>query len=300
MNYKLNYPELRLVIGMKIPRVFCKFYCKMNPRPLFFFFKLNLEKYHAKRSNAQTLKRSNAQTLKRSNAQTLKNSVKNFVKLSSLFLLLNQSAYAVEIIGNLTGTYIISTSLSDTFNKAVSFQMGAAAHTLDNVKIVLTAAVGGGTEASAQTTVQLRSHDGTNTPTTTVIATLNPNPLTGTAYGTTPAPVTFTPASTITLQASTKYWVVARGISTNFLRWSRTNLGVAPTNGAGTYLAHVFTSDGGTNWGAPDTLYNAIQINGTAVSSGIVNAPIDLHFSKQVESYSTEIEVKYRVIPIKR
>jgi len=31
---------------------------------------------------------------------------------------------------------------------------------------------------------------------------------------------------------------------------------------------------------------------GAATGTGVINAPIDLHFSKQVESYSTEIELK--------
>ena len=167
--------------------------------------------------------------------------------------------------------------------------MGASAHTLDNVKIVLTA--GTGTETSAQTTVELRSHDGTNTPTTTVLATLTPT-LTGTTYGSTPTETTFTPASTITLQAYTKYWIVARGIATNYLSWNKTNPSAAPTDGAGTYLAHVFSIDGGSIWGAPDTSYNAIQINGTPAVNTPTNAPIDLNMNKPVETFATEIELK--------
>ncbi|MEY3220175.1 MAG: hypothetical protein RIT27_1532, partial [Pseudomonadota bacterium] len=243
-----------------------------------------------KSSNPQILKSSNPQILKSSNPQILKsskNSVKTFARLSSALLLLSQSVYAAEIIGNITGSYITTTSLSNSANKAVSFQMGASDHTLDNVKIVLTA--GTGTEADAQTFVELRSHDGTNTPTTNVIATLAPNPLTHTAYGATPTEATFTPASTITLQANTKYWVVARGIATNFLSWQVPS--APPTDGAGTYLAYALSADGGATWNS-STYYNAIQINGTAVSSGAVSAPIDLAVEKQPTTFATEIELK--------
>ncbi len=211
--------------------------------------------------------------------------------MSSAFLLLSQSVYATEIIGNLTGSYnAAGTMIDNLYNKAVSFQMGAAAHTLDNVKIVLAAQ--GGTEASAQTFVELRGHDGTNTPTTTVIATLNPNPLTNTAYGTTPTVATFTPASTITLQANTKYWVVARGIAVNFLIWNMNSSSAVPINGAGTYLVYAISYNSGTSWSSSSS-YNAIQINGTPSSGSTpVNAPIDLHFSKQAETTPTEIELK--------
>jgi len=244
-------------------------------------------------SNLQIFKSSNPQILKSSNPQILKSSkssVKTFVKLSSIFLLLNHTAYAAEIIGNLTVTYAATTSLLSSRIKAVSFQMGAQAFTLDNVKIVLKENTG--TETSAQTVVELRSHDGTNTPISTTIATLNPNPLTNTAYGITPTVATFTPASTITLAANTKYWVIVRSLSTTgYLNWVAPSSNSAPGNVAGTYLSYSFSNDSGSSWGS-STSYNAIQINGTAVSNGIVNAPIDLHFSKQVESYSTEIELK--------
>jgi len=229
---------------------------------------------------------------KSSNPQILKNSVKIFAYLSSAFLLLSQSAYAVEIIGNITGIYSTSAIavLSSVDHKAVSFQMGAQAHTLDNVKIALRS--GAGTEASAQTFVELRSHDGTSTPTSTVIATLNPNPLTGTTYGTTPAPVTFTPASTITLQANTKYWIVARGgSSTDKLYWGVNSAASAPTNGAGTYLSYDMTNNGGTSWGIVGWSC-AIQINGTVVVGGTVSAPIFSLNHKPVETFATEIELK--------
>ncbi len=221
--------------------------------------------------------------------------------MSSLFLLLNQSAYAVEIIGNLTGTYSTSmiADLTDVKRRAVKFQMGTQAHTLDNVKIVLFNSPSGSTEYNAETFVELHADSGTPaTPDSAVIATLNPNSLTHTNYVSTPTEVTFTPASTITLQANTIYWIVVRGGSpTNYLLWSTNNgnAGLVPTNGAngaGTYLDYGDTADGGISWTSP-IFKCAIQINGTAVSSGgIVNAPIDLNFSKQVESYSTEIEVK--------
>jgi len=240
-------------------------------------------------------KSSNPQILKSSNPQILKNSVKNLVKLSSAFLLLSQSVYAVEIIGNITGTYDSGgmVPLSDVNHKAVSFQMGAQAHTLDNVKIALSSGVG--TEASAQTFVELRSHDGTSTPTSTVIATLNPNPLTATAYGATPtAPTvtTFTPAIPITLQASTKYWIVARGgSSANFLYGRINGSGSAPANGAGTYLSYNRTIDGGISWS--NAGWNlAVQINGTVVVGGTVSAPIFSLNHKPVETFATEIELK--------
>jgi len=233
----------------------------------------------------------NPQILKSSNPQILKNSVKNLVKLSSAFLLLSQSVYAVEIIGNITGTYDSGgmVPLSDVNHKAVSFQMGAQAHTLDNVKIALSSGVG--TEASAQTFVELRSHDGTSTPTSTVIATLNPNPLTGTTHGATPVAVTFTPASTITLQANTKYWIVARGIATNYLYGRINATNSVPSNGAGTYLSYNRSIDGGTSWS--DTGFKlAIQLNGTVVVVGTVSAPIFSLNHKPVETFATEIELK--------
>jgi len=231
------------------------------------------------------------QILKSSNPQILKNSVKIFAYLSSAFLLLSQSAYAVEIIGNITGIYSTSAIavLSSVDHKAVSFQMGAQAHTLDNVKIALRN--GAGTEASAQTFVELRSHDGTPTPTSTVIATLNPNPLTNTAYGTTPTVTTFTPASPITLQANIKYWIVARGIATNYLHGGVDNSGSAPANGAGTYLSYRLTNNGGTSWSNIGWDL-AIQINGTVVVVGTVSAPIFSLNHKPVETFATEIELK--------
>ncbi len=242
----------------------------------------------------QTLKRSNAQTLKRSNAQTLKNSVKNLVKLSSAFLLLSQSVYAVEIIGNITGTYDTGgiVPLGSVDYKAVSFQMGVQAHTLDNVNIALSS--GGGTQTSAQTFVELRTHNGTSTP-TSVIATLNPNPLTNTAYGaapTAPTVTTITPAIPITLQASTKYWIVARGASSaNFLNGRVNSANSVPSNGAGTYLSYNRTTDGGTSWS--DIGFKlAIQINGTPAVNTPTNAPIDLNMNKPVETFATEIELK--------
>jgi len=239
----------------------------------------------------QILKSSNPQILKSSNPQILKNSVKIFAYLSSAFLLLSQSVYAVEIIGNITGTYNPSllVHLSNVNYKAVSFQMGAQAHTLDNVNIALGS--GGGTQTSAQTFVELRTHNGTSTP-TSVIATLNPDPLTNTAYGT-PAPVTFTPASTITLQANTKYWIVARGGSpTNFLHGGVNVTVPAPTNGAGTYLSYSETTSSGISWGSNTGWNFAIQINGTVVVVGTVSAPIFSLNHNPVETFATEIELK--------
>ncbi|MBN2824681.1 MAG: hypothetical protein JXQ76_05110 [Campylobacterales bacterium] len=170
-----------------------------------------------------------------------------FKRLIFTFVFMVSTIQSAEVIGNLSGFYLGYAPVRATQYIAVGFQTGSQSQSLQSVTIILQA--DSGTESSATTYVELRSDDGSNKPSTTVITTLNPNPLTGTNYGFTTHPeVTFTPTSTITLNANTKYWIVVRGGSDiDSLGWNKNNPNQDPSNGTGTFISYQY-SDSGIDW----------------------------------------------------
>jgi hypothetical protein len=85
--------------------------------------------------------------------------------------------------------------------------------------------------------------------------------------------ITFTPSSTLTLQANTAYWITAN-ITTGSVNWQTSNS--TTTTGPGSLLTPNFlanSSDQGGTWLTPTLLGNGnktllFEVNGTPVSTG--------------------------------
>jgi len=189
------------------------------------------------------------------------------VSLASTLLFTSQAIQATVLLDNTTGTtgYITSTAATQMY-RACGFTMSTQSYSLDDIQMALR--LGGGTAASSQTFVEVRT--GTSTvPSTTVVATLNPNPLDGTGYTTTATVTSFTPAAAATLQASTTYWIVMRTASTtNYLLWSQTSAptsNVTPTSSVSVSFLGCKNSTDNATWTA-SILKMGLQINGTLIT----------------------------------
>jgi hypothetical protein len=169
-------------------------------------------------------------------------------------LLIPTHASAAVIISNLSATPSAAGGSDIVFNagKGVSFTMGSSAYFMDRVTLNLKPTAGA-TDVDPQ--VSLWTNDGSNTP-GTLIADLTR--VTALPALDTAAFIDFEPMSSLTLDASTRYWIVvlqpANDSSAKFT-WSA--------------VANAFTSDvGATSSGA---MFGNNSPGGWTGSSGIIN-----------------------------
>jgi hypothetical protein len=87
---------------------------------------------------------------------------------------------------------------------------------------------------------------------------------------------TFTPTSTFTFSADTRYWLAVSNTSDSFT-WRASSPGVTPTGIAGiTNNGYRFSANSGTSYGTNSSLLNTFQINATAASATAVPEPTQL------------------------
>ncbi len=265
-------------------------------------------------SNPQILKSSNPQILKSSNPQILKsskNSVKTFARLSSLAVIVSfgcisqASALICNSVGtgnwNTAGTWECFTmppftpgtgtaqvpGNSDFANiksghtitvdvdvAVASLQFNGGTLNAGSYNFVLSDGEvirfpSGGTFNAQTSTVKLTDANHTFAYNTTFYNLQWATPLT--------APRTLTINSSITITKATGGTFNLDGTATNPVTFA----------GAGNFASPITVNNCA---GKPATMTN-LTCN-APVANNPVNAPIDLHFSKQVESYSTEIELK--------
>jgi hypothetical protein len=166
----------------------------------------------------------------------IRNKVLVAVASSLVFL---TCAQAQTIIVDNTAATVSSSDVIDSGNwQANSFTMDGTSRSLQSVTLSLDNgnAVGGNFQ------VQLWSSGGSQP--VTLLATLsgNSNPLTANSYS-------YTPSSTVTLSADTKYWVVAEGSTTSgTYNWNFATS--SASTGVGTLGGWSNTANAGTSWNA--------------------------------------------------
>lgn len=177
------------------------------------------------------------------------------------------AARAETVVSNIGAPSVGGNNISSEFVAATLFQMNAGDdYRLDSVA---TQFANNSNEAAAQTIVQIYSHSSDTDPFAgSLVASLNPNPLTGTSFGSTFTTVTFTPATLVQLVADTKYWVVVTGLNTNSLQMNRT--ATQPTGTAGAAISSWFYNGSWIDMSSSWSNWSAISINastGAAVES---------------------------------
>lgn len=165
------------------------------------------------------------------------------------------SARADLILGNLTGNDLNAFPLYSTSRKAVSFTMGSQSYLLDDV--VLRLDYGTGTPI-----VELRNDVGGSSPGDTVLTTFNTPGINGGGI----QDYTFTPTSSFTLAANTKYWMYVYGSGADFSQssfWYRSSANSAPAGPGATFDIYSDTNNGGSSWNTNSTTYNKFEVHGS-------------------------------------
>ncbi|MDF3059245.1 MAG: hypothetical protein K0R17_3460 [Rariglobus sp.] len=145
--------------------------------------------------------------------------------------------------------------------KAIGFTMGTSSYEITSVTLRL---LNVGNDLSTDVPLITIWTSNGNKPMVQVGGTFtNPTsytPLTSTNY-------TFTPASTITLDANQSYFLVVRGnnAATSF-DWLAGSPTVAPTGVAGSAISRFGLNTSVPNYSSASSVYNWFQIDGTAIS----------------------------------
>ena len=174
--------------------------------------------------------------------------------LALALILTASAAQAAIIIGNLPTNAMTSSTISPTSQKAAVFTMGSQAYTVDSVILTLSgyktatdvAQVGFFLEGANNLTPGAQVGSFLTAPSSSSDAQAN---------------FTFLPSGSLTLQASTEYWLVVDGGAGAF-QWMGSFPSVTPSGTAATFnFSKVSTSVSTT------PLHNSFQINGTQVTA---------------------------------
>lgn len=168
-------------------------------------------------------------------------------------------SYALTF-GNLPGNDASATAnVNNTRIKGVSFTLPSGQdYTLDNVILRLRNYENGDVPV-----VQIRNDVGSVNPGATVLAALaNPSP-----QGTGIFNYTFTPSSSFTFQAATKYWLYVTGSAGSY-DWMASSPAVTPT-GFANFGEFAFSSNGGSSFSPSNVGFNSFEINATPVSAAV-------------------------------
>lgn len=168
-------------------------------------------------------------------------------------------SYAISIIDNLPATNDnLSSPISASANTAVSFTIpaGNTDYILNTVILRL-----GGYAPTGDTPVLTIRQDGVLNPSSSVVANFtNPAGLPGTAI----RAYTFTPTTSFTFLANTRYWLYLSASAGNFT-WRGSDDGATNTpSGIATFGAYRQTINGGTSFSA-GTNFNTFAVDATAV-----------------------------------
>ena len=149
--------------------------------------------------------------------------------------------------------------------KAISFTLPAGSnYSLDNVVLALR----NFTSTSATPIVQIRDDVGTLDPGSTVLASfINPSP-----QGTGDFNYTFTPASSFTFTAGTKYWLYVTATAGTNLTWRASSPSITPTGIPGIAINNLRLSTSGSPFSNSSAI-NTFQINATEIVPPPVGVP---------------------------
>ena len=168
------------------------------------------------------------------------------------------SVEAISLIGNYQPTNDDTGNVINGLNqKAVGFTPTGTSYVLDNIILRLS-----GYDTTDTPQLQIYS-GGTNTP--PIGASLPVSFTSNTPSSVGSNNFTFTPTSTFTFAADTRYWLVVSGAGTNYV-WRGSNPIIAPsTTAISSFDGYAVSINGGTSYTANSLPFNTFEINATAV-----------------------------------
>jgi hypothetical protein len=183
--------------------------------------------------------------------------IANAVRCSALVGLAAFSLSAsAQMIGNFPPTNDTATSadMTNLRMKALGFLTGQDVYALKAIDVRLTQYT-----TTGSLFLEIWSDSGANTPGAVLHSLIAPTPI-----GAGPATATFLVNGSFQFAPTTQYWLVMFGTVGATADWRGSSPAITPTGPGATHNGSLFTSNGGTSWGASATL-NSYQIHANLV-----------------------------------